>query len=397
MYMGWRLVSPKQHDDRDTENRLCLVMLVDERFWWQGKNAGAFEVGEGPEWSDIFAELGPRLTGGTLGYTTFASWMMYFPSVKHVVRPYENLPRLMDAICESTGLRLVRQLDGSVFCQSYLAARDVVDDNLESLDGHLIAGGELPQVGLPAEVDIVFPRVVNNVEIDGPHVITVSPTVGSGHDDQAVSGTKGTIYSAAMALWEDGVVGSDDPDNISALNQMAEAVSRLFFYQYDRSYDVTIQGVADWEISALDDYLLYRFGVPCHGEIACTTRAQSKPYDGSPSYSLLQTSKDPSAETMRLLRGHTYIAYMGSGAIPARSGTTVYGFKVPLRRIDITAIGNTTGSFHEGTFGGFVPTVVVFNPFDYEVSGPSYLTIMVDGWGIPWVTNCENWDYFPPE
>lgn len=393
MYMGWRLVSPKQHDDTDTENRLCLVMLVDERFWWQGKNAGAFEVGNAPTWADIFAELGPRLVGGTLGYTTFASWMMYFPSVKHIVRPYENLPRLMDAICESTGLRVVRQLDGSVFCQSFYAARAVVDDNLESLDGHLIAGGELPQVGLPAEVDVVFPRVVNNVEIDGPHIITVSPTAGAGHDDQAVAGTRGTIYSTAMATWDNGDVDSADPDNSVKLNEMAEAVSRLFFYQYDRSYDVTIQGVADWEISALDDYLIYRFGVPCHGEIACTTRVQSKPYDGSPSYSLLQTNSDSTG--MRLLRGQTHIAYLPSGDLPARSGTTVYGYAAHIQKIDINSVGN--GYPHEGTLANSGITVVVFNPFDYDVPGSSYVTVVVDDQGIPWITNCENWDYFPPE
>lgn len=297
MYLGWRPIT-----GTGIENDLYLVILVDERFWWQGKKVGDISV---DTWDDLFSSLGTDLIGGSIE-TSEIHDDFQVPDKQEIERKHDLIPGLLDAACLSVGQRLVRGFDGTVKAQSFADAAEELEENLEDKK-FLIAGNIRVPQAVPESVDVVFQGVINHIPCPHPYVVSVEANEEGSEDDEreVVSGVSVTIYSTCYADYTTNGTGGE-PDNLETLEALANKIAESYYSRFDHSYDLTFQGVRPWVLSAYDDCILFRCGVEVdssgdNDSRVSTTRVQSLPLTGHPRESLNQD------ESIKVLTGCNYI------------------------------------------------------------------------------------------
>ena len=137
---------------------LYLITLVDERWWWW--QTGDQSVPESPaSWTvlltDLFTSLGissPTIDTIPSAYGT--------PSAARWKIGFKPIPFVIDCVCRTVGLRVVRQLDGSVACQSYNTASTQDATNWTNFKDYFLSGGQLSvddiALSVPESVATVF-------------------------------------------------------------------------------------------------------------------------------------------------------------------------------------------------------------------------------------------------
>jgi hypothetical protein len=161
-----------------------LLTLVDDRYWWWFRSAQIFINGGSTRWEDLIDELSQALsvsgTSVSIGVDPIPPQYL-FPS-RAFATNWEELPVVLDALAASIGMRLIRDLGGSVFLQSPTSAFASVGANLTSLPNPAVyAGGELALAGdvddpgvLPQSVSVIFPQLCCTDESQiGPYLIDV--------------------------------------------------------------------------------------------------------------------------------------------------------------------------------------------------------------------------------
>lgn len=287
---------------------LCLLPLVDARYWWQWKHLGDYDLDSSSTWADLFAEISTAL-GVTVNGTAGSNY--FKPDPVELTRPFENAAVMLDAVAASIGQRVVfsgeERLD--------LVTAPDSEDNFEANIGvsgsqyftderySTLAGDGVAERAVPATVTVAFPKYVHGNGIqDDYHNVVENP--GTFTDIGFVTGTTKVIFTSAVADFTSG-----SHDNASNCNSLANQIASDFYawiasrYAY---YDVTYGGIRPWAQAGFDNYTLYHFGSQSRsyrdesidsvaffanenaGEYTCFTRVCSLPLNWGVSEQLQQ-------------------------------------------------------------------------------------------------------------
>lgn len=223
-----------------TAAELYLLTLVDDRWWWwQSGNQSA--PTNPSSWagllSSLFSGLGVSASidavPSAYGTPTADRW-----SVGH-----KPLPFLIDAACKTVGLRVVRQLDGTVRCQSYATAAVLDAANWQEFQYEVLAGGRLSI----ADIALSVPASVATVFL-GQTPVVFTTTLG------AVA--LPAYGAAAGASGKSAQVIADTPSTAPTVLQALYAVqSATDYYNWSLSLtDCTLRGFWNRPVTGLDDF-----------------------------------------------------------------------------------------------------------------------------------------------
>lgn len=275
---------------------LWLLPVVDQRYFFQFRNVGDVEVERYsiPLWTELWSYLRPYVTatGGTFTVDTVPSSYPY-PDKVELSRYYENLGVFLDAVAWSVGMRVVADLDGSISLLRYSSSDTRLASNLPSSGGtsenSLVGGYGDKWLRYPATVDFIFRRH-NGASISRQSGVWRKQVTLAEIDATFYSqpGTKKAFHCAAGARFETSstVAVTSTPDNLTDLTAYAMAAAEDYYRYLPTPYDVTLPGLAEWEPTGYDDYVLWYIGhryddqpTDNGSEYACHTRARSLPWD----------------------------------------------------------------------------------------------------------------------
>jgi hypothetical protein len=261
----------------DGTHQLYLLPVVDQRYYWQGADAGTLSVipnvpGPATTWANVYAALGTAL-GVTIAVDSIEAAYLN-PDPEELTRPHQNAAVLLDAVAHSVGQRIVVGLDGEVAAVNLSDAYDTLLDNVEDVE--LIAGATGGEFSGAYTVRVVVRKYTNYRPYGGGDVTNYdNPT----SDIPAVTGCYRTIFSTAYA---DFTAGAGSPGNNTNLMDLADQITTDYEYQlFVGQYDGTYSGLIDWVPAATDDHTLWNFGGRVGqgegSEVMCWTRVQSMP------------------------------------------------------------------------------------------------------------------------
>lgn len=260
--------------DPDNDS-LWLLPLVDERWFWQLKNAGDMEVTSSSTWASVFTALGTAI-GSTIEHV--AADADYFkPDPTELTRRYENAAVLMDSVAHSVGQRIVRDLDGTVYSLDWTTSDDRLGNNLDGSWG-LLAGADFSGTRdgavTPQYVRVVFPTFINRMPDKDRGVFSVIREASSyGFTVFKANATK-TIFSTAAAN------GDSTPDNESDLTTLATQIASDFYASLVSRYDYAFASIKPWLLTGYDDHVEWSFGFQRKDlTFDARTRVQSAPYN----------------------------------------------------------------------------------------------------------------------
>lgn len=287
------LLTPRKVSCVEGGNNVWLLPLVDERYFWQFRDIGDFDVTTASTWANMFTQFDSRLGISISADTAAANYLI--PDPEELTRKHDNAGVLLDAVAHSIGQRIVRWPDGTIKSMNWSTSAAQLVDNVESkTPWQQIAGGELDFGPVPASVNVVCRRFVFHVAI--PDKIKSYSEAASAHltSPATTSGTVKTIHTTAYA---DFTTDGSTVDNNAALDNLAEEIASDFYDSTLNAYDRTFVGIKLWDTCGYDDHVLYQFGgeypVPnAAGEYEkwTHTRVQSSPVNFGVEHQLSQDS-----------------------------------------------------------------------------------------------------------
>ena len=254
------LLDPRPITLADLEFSGYLLPLVDERYLWQYQDAG--DLSGVTTWNDLLTALGTAL-GTTPSMTTVAAAYKN-PDPQEMLRSYENVAVLLDAMAASTGRRVVRSLAGGVSLMTASESQAAVGHGYYSAP---ITAGDMPSAyvanALPPTVRVAFPAYYYNTrEPTNGYFVYDSDTQG-GNGTQQRDG-EATIFTTAGAAYTGDIYPPDfttEPDNHTEVTALAEAITADYIAHIQDGYDISFAGLnAGWQMSGFDDYVWYHFG-----------------------------------------------------------------------------------------------------------------------------------------
>ena len=126
-------------------NRLYLITVVDQRFFWYYYNMGNFNVTvEGTQtpvtWDGLYQYIFKILNVQFTQDKISANYLL--PSTMFNL-PYEPIPPVLDAVAWNVGQRIAVNYNGSVTCQIYADALGALNSDMASHPKRaLVAGGQ---------------------------------------------------------------------------------------------------------------------------------------------------------------------------------------------------------------------------------------------------------------
>ena len=267
--------------------RVWLIPLVDERYWWKTMGVGASYRNGNPApvnlpkktplttWNILIQTIGQSINSG-IGVGSIPAAYGH-PDPVELSRHFESVAAMLDAIAHSLGRRVVRDLNGFVRLMDHgtSAGRATANGNRQ---WEMIAGGEYVPAPDANRLLVAFSRSVgcegdpekpwhwvdvpNVVDANDPADFSVFDETCNPFSEGNASGTPGVsdvIYSSFYARFEK----ADDacPSNQAAVAAIAKQIA-FDYYRYkeaDRT-DATFAGLPNWQLTAYDDFALYDFG-----------------------------------------------------------------------------------------------------------------------------------------
>lgn len=248
---------------------LWLVPLVDERYLWQWKPVGTLSTADIPDWEALLQvvadAIGEDLIGNVVVPGSEFNWK---PDIEgRTALDHMNAAILLDAVAQSFGRRVVRQLDGDLqvlaatqgttnWDNSYRSARDTPEEVWYRLAGeefHDEPGG----AGVPEEFVVLF------------HSTGETATIRA----EDVDGTEWTPgFSRLFRV-------PYTPDNFSAeaRTDLAESLARAYYTWQQRQGSLTFAGVKAWKFGGCEDDLTITLGDLHQGEYLAQTHVRSLP------------------------------------------------------------------------------------------------------------------------
>jgi hypothetical protein len=285
MYM----LSPRPLTVKDGQ-RLWLVPLVDQRYWWRFKSTGELSVSSAENWYSFVEKLATAL-GVTFDWAPPTADYLN-PDPTACTREHADIPHLLDAAAYSMGMRVLCDIDGTVKLQSFTTgetiAAEALDANLDLVDEkkafQLLAGDEYSNFNydiggypVPANVEVSFPKIRHYVpRIDGDrYVYTVAPNTAYFTDDAGET-EPDTVKRFRGSAYADFTTGGGTPDNDSDLETLADAIANDYYLSLRRHYRMIYGGFVNWTPCAYDDHILW---VIANDEIRTEVESRPPNYD----------------------------------------------------------------------------------------------------------------------
>ena len=276
----------------DPLRQLYILTLVDERFWWWGKDTSTISITEGvTTWAQLYTSLGSAL-GVTIVADTVAS-AYATPSALFGVQ-YEPIPFLLDAVAFACGQRIARTIDGTVIAQNPVNARTTVTSNMTLASARSLSSGglflydpttpdHLSHINnyLPGTIQVAYPKSVAGL-LDSQDWWVDSKTLSSLALSDFPAGSTGTAFAplfhhltiAAFTLPAD-----VSPSNVTALNNLtAQFATDYYRFRASEKVDIVYDGIVEWAMNGLSDFVEWTYkNTPQAGD--CSTRIQHGDYE----------------------------------------------------------------------------------------------------------------------
>jgi hypothetical protein len=233
----FRLVA-RPVSQRDDQNSLHLITLVDERYyWWRGSPSSLDTTAWGTLLNSLFDALSVTPTVETVSsnYST--------PNASQWAFTDQPIPLAIDAACRQVGRRVIRTLSGAVAVIGFTSAATAEDTQWSNHRTECLAGGRMgnAEVGrmVPASVKVSFPGGSTPAETRTLAGLALSPfSTATGQADQVgiwVADSKGSGLSES------------DVDNYAD-----QAAADFYLWQLS-TVDATFRGVRNWSHTGLED------------------------------------------------------------------------------------------------------------------------------------------------
>lgn len=273
---------------------LWLITLVDERYYWQFRDAGKQQISAASStWANLFTSLATAL-GITLDTGAINSVYGIPAEDSPLFSNFENAAVLLDAAAWNVGKLVVRNFDGTYNLRTPAESTDVAQQNRAGVS-FVLAGGDIFQEEgnaeapsqnaiLPATVTVTFPRfVINGKFVDNrdsrdhstpsygdvySKIVSLADAghaIYSGH-----SGTK-TIHDSARAYYN--AASDPSPANQADLDALALQLAKDYYDAQLSGIDQVFPGIRAWEPEGVDDLIWTYRGA------ATWTRIQRMPWN----------------------------------------------------------------------------------------------------------------------
>lgn len=257
--------------DQDYQD-LWILPLVDQRYWWQFRNAGDLED-QLESWASLFYALNTAL-GITLVYTTVDSAYLT-PDPIELYRSHDNAAVLLDAAAHSIGRRVVCDYDGTVRLADYTTEATALETNYDELKSNLglIAGRpdewKPPHnAPLPFQVTVAFPKSTGTRCAETHHTEDITLTSLQStlqyEDPVTVASVRKTVHCTNTAqMPSSGSVPTNYAELLALAIQYATDYYGWLLYCYDHCW----AGLQRWIPTGYDDHVLFEIGVEYPEEI----------------------------------------------------------------------------------------------------------------------------------
>ncbi|MDE2103965.1 MAG: hypothetical protein KGL39_42405, partial [Patescibacteria group bacterium] len=245
--------------------RLWLLPLVDQRYFWQFRDSGDYSARQAPQgnfqdWVTAFNLLGTAL-GVTIGVGSLGSYQL--PDPDELSRNSENAAVLLDAVSHSVGQRVVVQVDGTVSSMNWQASASAY---LANRAQPLMGGESSSDAIFPADINVAFLKYYYGAP-DPNGDVYVSAQAGGGTSNEK------TIHTTAFANFS-----SDPPtlQNGTEVDELAAQIAADYIASLNYRYDLSFTGIIPWSMSGYDDHVEWCVGRRSdRAEYQCFTRVQS--------------------------------------------------------------------------------------------------------------------------
>jgi hypothetical protein len=307
-FIDMYLLPPRPMSSVGGNDDLWLLPLVDVRYFWQYLSFGDNAVTTSTTWASLFSTLSTQL-GVTVTVDSSVEAAYLKPDPIDFSRRFDNAALLLDAAAWSVGRRIVRNIDGTVVCQSRSAATAKLNQN-RGRKWQLIAGGTITdRCDLPAALIITYRKIKQYLLQSDNKLYTVEKTAPSGA--LTLSGKKLVIHCAAYADYNT----SDVLQNTSALGDLATQIKDDYYGWAGTNYDGTFAGIPIWHPCGYDDAIIWRFGSLCGGNLQAQTRVQSLPGHVWPELNLCSDSTKEIVEPSLMAVANADIAAGDEGLV----------------------------------------------------------------------------------
>ncbi|MCP4540258.1 MAG: hypothetical protein GY832_24225 [Chloroflexi bacterium] len=277
------MLPPRQITPLDTGTQGWLLPLVDERYFWQFRDAGSMEIEDGQTWEQVFDELASQLSTA-ITYDSISS-SYYSPDPIELTRRYESLSVLLDAVAACVGQRIVYTTGNQLQSQGHASSAGIVKSNLETSPSsyNRLAGGKMDSGAVgglrPSQVRVVFPRYELDAPQESGDVFAVTRAASLyGVTATQEAGTVKTFFDTAGA---DFTSDPTVPHNLATLQYLAGQVASDYYAGLSdySQFDLSFPGLKIWTQTGFDDAIWFHVGGQDEksGEYSCFTRVSSLP------------------------------------------------------------------------------------------------------------------------
>lgn len=282
---------------------LWLITLVDERYYWQWRSAGAFTVASTTTWANLITALVAALDI-VIAYDAVSATYLAPEPDSQLWTNYESAALLLDAVAWNIGCTVVRNLDGTYNLQSNADAvtqsdtnrgtviRTAGGDMIDSADAVTLSPGVtvIPsaQAVLPGSVTVTFPKYVTG---GVPHMY--NPRIGEASRPSCwTEDSYGAVYAKVISLADAGApysnyvgypgtkvfrdtakalstseanAASNTLTNSAALDALALLIAQDYYaQQINSALDEVYPGTLLWTPEAIHDVVwTYKNGMAC--------------------------------------------------------------------------------------------------------------------------------------
>lgn len=254
---------------------LWLLPLVDQRYWWQFRQAGDLTASL-TDWETLVGALGTALGLTIECETVDAAYMI--PDRIELARHHDNLAVVLDAVAHSIGRRVVVGYDGTVRLVDYATEQTLLTTNRTNVAAqrHLGLQGGTPDDATPPaaypwpeKLLIAFEKIEDPANGGARTYWTSEQTAEtaaatiSPEDLVTVEGAVKCLHSSAWAMFQavdPPTAEPTDPANKTNLDTLVEQYSLDYYGWLLHQYDHAWPGIQHWDPTGYCDHVLFELG-----------------------------------------------------------------------------------------------------------------------------------------
>jgi hypothetical protein len=139
-------------------DRLWLLTLVDDRYFWREQAVAIPVVGGTTSWANLYSSIGAALGTAVAADAVAGAYLTPDPDLSNY---YDSLTQQLDTVAYNVGQRVIRRLDGTVAALNAAHATTLQAANIAlaaAANRPLLAGGDCVPPALPSSINVAFRR-----------------------------------------------------------------------------------------------------------------------------------------------------------------------------------------------------------------------------------------------